>query len=581
MEPISQVRLHLCHCQECGDCLTPLSGQDLPAALYEAFTKRGQPPPGLNGSGRRPRGPRVGIHRRALVVLDDAGLPMPDALHVPLSFVELQLCRDSPGGALLVALRSPTQQTQGSVAPPPPAQLQEALEQSRPSRRPVLASALLPRDPTWLIVADDGASLHKALAVLAFAGAVRTDFDEAVRVSDEVLGVGGFGTVKRATLKPVASGRQQQQQGLSRQESLEAEATDVVVKIIVADCGMARQISRGGPAEASDTAGRAPEALPKVVRSEIELLLEARGHPHIINLHAVFKQPFGDWVLMMDFCSGGDLFNLVQKDGALKEPTCIVMLAGLLRSLVHLHSLEIIHRDVKPENLLLHGDSRPVLADFGLACRAADSEETRRRIGSPGFIAPEVLRGNRCCGKSDVFGAGLTLHFCFSGRIAFLGKDMNTTLRNSLSERISYDDAMLYGHLTAAAKDLALTMLSKKPDDRPTAEDALSNPWFVQRPSTRQNLAQCAPSTPSSARSRRPSCGGRVLLPGGKPNMEHVPNKDPLAETVQSPGSSNFMPAAQRRRPTSARAGRSNFIEKKSNILASLKKTGEERARGG
>lgn len=574
MEPLSQIRLH--HCHECGDSLTPLSGQDLPSALYEAFTKRGEPSP---GNGRRPRGPRLGIHRRALVVLDDAGLPMLGALQVPLSFAELQLCRDSPGGGLLVALRSPTQ-TQSSAAPPPPAQLQQALERSRPCRRPVLASALVPRDPTWLIVADDGASLHKALAVLASAGAVRTDFDEAVRVSDEVLGVGGFGTVKRATLRPVPSGRQQQQ-GFSRQVSQEAEATDVVVKIIVADCGMARQISRGGPAEASDTAGGTPDALPKVVRSEIELLLEARGHPHIINLHAVFKQPFGDWVLVMDFCSGGDLFNLVQKDGALKEPTCVVMLAGLLRSLVHLHSLEIIHRDVKPENLLLHGDSRPVLADFGLACRASDTEETRRRIGSPGFIAPEVLRGNRCCGKSDIFGAGLTLHFCFSARIAFLGKDMNATLRNTLSERVSYDDATLYGHLTAAAKDLALTMLSKKQDDRPTAEDALSNPWFAQRPSTRQNLAQCAPSTPSSARNRRPSCAGRTFVsPGGRPNVEHVPNKDPLADTAPSPGPPpSSTPATQRRRPISARAGRSTFIEKKSN--ASQKRPGEERARGG
>eukprot|EP00930_Biecheleria_cincta_P097976 TRINITY_DN8965_c0_g1_i2.p1 TRINITY_DN8965_c0_g1~~TRINITY_DN8965_c0_g1_i2.p1 ORF type:complete len:454 (+),score=68.31 TRINITY_DN8965_c0_g1_i2:104-1363(+) len=419
--------------------------------------------------------------------------------------------------------------------------------------------------------------------MLASAGAVRTDFDEAVRVSDEVLGVGGFGTVKRATLRSTASG--QQQQGFGRQVSVDPEPTEVVVKFIVTDSGMARQISRGGPAEASDAAGRPSEALPKVVRSEIELLLEAKGHPHIINLHAVFKQLFGEWVLMMDYCSGGDLFNLVQKGGALKEPACIPMMAGLLRSLMHLHSLEIIHRDVKPENLLLHGDGSPVLADFGLACRASDSEETRRRIGSPGFIAPEVLRGNRCSGKADVFGAGLTLHFCFSARIAFLGHDMNATLRNTLSQSVSYDDAARYGHLTAAVKNLSLAMLCKKPDERPTAEGALSDPWFAQRPSTGQNLSRCAPSTPRAGQqSRRPSNGGRKLVPpGSRPNMEHVAIKDQLADTAHSLASARAeeVPPAQRRRPVSARAGRSSCEEKQPGLALSLKKRGDERACGG
>ncbi|CAK9069379.1 Phosphorylase b kinase gamma catalytic chain [Durusdinium trenchii] len=94
-------------------------------------------------------------------------------------------------------------------------------------------------------------------------------------------------------------------------------------------------------------------------------------------------------LIALQLYSDGDLFAKVQQ-GALKEPDAVEITLGLLSALAYVHHLGIVHRDVKCENILLDGQ-RAVLADFGISCYLADAENLKKRVGSPGYAAPEML----------------------------------------------------------------------------------------------------------------------------------------------------------------------------------------------
>lgn len=148
----------------------------------------------------------------------------------------------------------------------------------------------------------------------------------------------------------------------------------------------------------------------KVLIREIDLMRKL-DHPRILKLHEVIH--LEDSIhLVLDLAEGGDLLKRVIAKGKFPESQVKEFMVGLLEVLIYLHERGVVHRDIKLENILL-ASKGPIkdfiLADFGLAIDHNESS-MKSRCGSPGYIAPEILKKQKYSEKVDIYSAGV---ICF------------------------------------------------------------------------------------------------------------------------------------------------------------------------
>jgi len=200
----------------------------------------------------------------------------------------------------------------------------------------------------------------------------------------ERLGSGSFGTVYRA--RHVALGR------------------ECALKVV--------------PGEAL-----APEARARFER-ETEALARIQS-PHVVRIHALVPVP-GALAFEMELVRGETLKDRIAREGALPWREAASLVARLARGVAAAHEVGVVHRDVKPANALLGADGRVAVADFGLA-RVLDAATLTRSgalLGTPFYMAPEVLNGGEATARSDVYGLGAVLHEALSGEPPFRETDL-------------------------------------------------------------------------------------------------------------------------------------------------------------
>jgi serine/threonine protein kinase len=205
-------------------------------------------------------------------------------------------------------------------------------------------------------------------------------------------------------------------------------------------------------------------------------LVEARlavrvQHPHVAAVHD-FVQHDGSSCLVMDYHGGMTLAGLLRDGRGLPPPVVAALGQQLLAALRAVHTAGVVHCDVKPANLLLD-DGRLVLIDFGIAESAgADLLHPARRngdlVGSPAYMAPELVRGDAPLPAADLWSLGVTLYAAVEGRLPFHHRDAVPTLAAVLHEPPS--TAVRAGRL----QPLLARLLVKDPARRPGHDDVLA-----------------------------------------------------------------------------------------------------------
>lgn len=167
------------------------------------------------------------------------------------------------------------------------------------------------------------------------------------------------------------------------------------------------------------------EAFEREARTAIGL-----RHPGIVVVHGMATLP-GLGCIVMELLPGTDLSRYTRPGRLLPEPLALEIAAGLAQALAYAHREGVVHRDVKPANVMFDPATQRVkLTDFGLA-RGVDAQATRSGVllGSPAYMAPELLAGARADARSDLYALGVLLFELLTGRLPFEGVSMGALLR--------------------------------------------------------------------------------------------------------------------------------------------------------
>ena len=157
---------------------------------------------------------------------------------------------------------------------------------------------------------------------------------------------------------------------------------------------------------------------PDLVRAEREARIAARvNHPHVVSIFDLVEHDDQQW-LVMEYVEGRNLADLVRDEGPMSPDEAAAILAQAAEALSAAHAAGVVHRDVKPSNILVTADGHVKLSDFGIARATADATLTQTGMvtGSPAYLAPEVASGQQATAASDVWSLGATLFHTLSGR---------------------------------------------------------------------------------------------------------------------------------------------------------------------
>jgi hypothetical protein len=247
----------------------------------------------------------------------------------------------------------------------------------------------------------------------------------------------------------------------------------------------------------------------------------ALSHPAVVQVYDVVTEGGRPWIVM-ELLQSRSLAEMIVEDGPLAPRAVAKIGIALLGALEVAHAAGVLHRDVKPANVLISSDGRCVLTDFGVARMPTDAELTSPGmvLGSPHFISPERAVGASFGPPSDLFSLGVTLYTAVEGRPPFDKPDPFETMRAVVEEPPA--PAMRAGALSGVLYGL----LEKNPDRRWDVETARSvlrelligplasnptthftDPYAVVRP---------APFTPPTAPTSSGQIGGRAMLAPGE-----------------------------------------------------------------
>ncbi|GII77778.1 hypothetical protein Sru01_27600 [Sphaerisporangium rufum] len=318
---------------------------------------------------------------------------------------------------------------------------------------------------------------------------------------------------------------------------------DVAIKEIRQDPGL-RPDQRGELRERMIREGRAAAKI---------------SHPSVATVHDAILVDGSPWIVM-ELVEGRSLEQVIDEEGPLPPRLVAEIGVDLLDALREAHRRGVLHRDVKPANVLLTDGGRVVLTDFGIAKAEGDSTITKTGmvIGSPGYTAPERARGDHTGPESDLWSLGATLYFAVEGRPAYERRSVSETLAALMTEQADPPtqagplrpvlEALLEkDHTRRVPHDRALALLravAGTPSGSPVPPPAGPAPAGPHRPSPGPAATRppADPPTRPGAAAARPGGSTAAGQPGGRPETARPPAR-PGGPPPGGPGQTGARPA--------------------------------------
>ncbi|OVA15263.1 Protein kinase domain [Macleaya cordata] len=214
----------------------------------------------------------------------------------------------------------------------------------------------------------------------------------------------------------------------------------------------------------------------ETVHREVEIMQHLSGHPGVVALKAVYEDS-DSFHLVMELCSGGRLLDQMIREGQYSEHRAANVLKELMLVIKYCHEMGVVHRDIKPENILLTTSGKMKLADFGLAMRVSNGQRLSGLVGSPAYVAPEVLVGNYS-EKVDIWSAGVLLHALLVGVLPFKGESLEAVFEAIKTTNLDFQSG-IWESISRPARDLIARMLTRNVSARITADQVLRHPWIL------------------------------------------------------------------------------------------------------
>lgn len=216
------------------------------------------------------------------------------------------------------------------------------------------------------------------------------------------------------------------------------------------------------------------------VQAEVAIMNLVAGHSNVVMLQSTHEDK--DYVhIVMELCQGGELFDHIVEAQHFTERKAAHVFRKMVEVVNHCHELGVMHRDLKPENFLLTAktaDSELKLTDFGLGVFFKHGERFRDLVGSPYYVAPEVLRKNYSH-QADMWSLGVILYILLSGLPPFWGDTEDQIFRMVLKGQIDFKSEP-WPKISDAAKDCVRRLLEMDASKRATSEQILKHDWLVK-----------------------------------------------------------------------------------------------------
>ena len=211
-------------------------------------------------------------------------------------------------------------------------------------------------------------------------------------------------------------------------------------------------------------------------------LLKIVNHPNIIK-YIDFFEDNQYYFYVLEYIKGETLIRKILENGSLSESISKIYFQKIISAIKYLHEeINIIHRDIKGDNIIINEENEPILLDFGFGKKIGENLDfLKTQCGSIHYMAPEIILNQNYTLKVDIWSSGILLYTMITGYFPFGSKNI-IGIMDSIVNKLPFESSKI----SKKCFHLLTLLLDKNPEKRPNASEILSHSWFLKIPKSIQ-----------------------------------------------------------------------------------------------